>query len=276
MKYKKLFIIISCCIGFILLCTILSFTLFRVHKVELHFKNETINLSSEEEQEYIIKSSKVSYSKPIFAVNKKKLIENMELANPYLKVVNIETIFPNKLVVHCAEREITFAIEIDNDTYFIVDSDLKVLETYQTYDKAYESTQQNAILLRGLHIENKSAKMGEILTLSEEVNVAKLISDTLLSYNRPVAEQRAMFKEVRVGYERSRYTLQSEMKLTFVTFDGFEVNVYDVESLFSKKMGYILALIPKYYDKANDYTMEFNINPKDETDIFLQLKSKNN
>ena len=65
------------------------------------------------------------------------------------------------------------------------------------------------------------------------------------------------------------------MKLTFVTFDNFEINVYDVESLFAKKMSYILALIPKYYDKANDYTMEFNINPNDETDIYLQLKAKN-
>lgn len=276
MKYKRLFIMLSCCIGFLLLCTVLSFTLFRVHKVELHFKNETLNLSSEEEHEYIIKSSKVSYSTPVFAINKRNLIENMELSNPYLKVINIETVFPNKLVVHCAEREVTFAIEIDNNTYFIVDSDLKILETYQTYDKAYESTQTNAILLRGIHVENKSAKMGEALICTENFNVAKLISDTLLSYNRPIAEQRAMFKEIRVGYERSRYTLQSEMKLTFVTFDNFEINVYDIESLFTKKMGYILALIPKYYDKANDYTMHFNINPKDQSDIFLQLKSIKN
>ena len=39
-----------------------------------------------------------------------------------------------------------------------------------------------------------------------------------------------MFKEIRVGYERSKYTLQSQMKLTFITFDNFEVNVFDVES----------------------------------------------
>jgi hypothetical protein len=55
----------------------------------------------------------------LFDLNGKSLFpafveKNLEKENSYLKVINIETIFPNKLIVHCAEREEFFSIKKNN------------------------------------------------------------------------------------------------------------------------------------------------------------------
>ena len=77
--------------------------------------------ATEEDKQAIINSGGFSYGIPVFAVNKTEIINKLEKENYYLKVVNIETVFPNKLIVHCAEREELFSIKLSENLYYICD-----------------------------------------------------------------------------------------------------------------------------------------------------------
>ena len=121
MKNKRLLIILCSIVGAIVLCFILSFTLFGLKSVELHFKNETTIFASSEQKQAVISSGDFAFSMPIFSANKTEITKKLEKENSYLEVVNIETVFPNKLVVHCAEREELFAIKTGENLYYICD-----------------------------------------------------------------------------------------------------------------------------------------------------------
>ena len=77
MKHKKLIIFCSI-IGAIILCILLCFTLFRVHSVELNFKNNSSIYLTQESKQNVINSGGFSFKKPIFAVNKKQITKNLE------------------------------------------------------------------------------------------------------------------------------------------------------------------------------------------------------
>ena len=130
MKYKRLIIILSSIFAFVVLCTILSFTLFRATNISFDFKNQTTIFASTEKQNEVIKSGKINTSIPIFSLNKRQIVNNLERKNPYLKVINIETQFPNKLILHCAEREELFCIKSRDDLYYYCDEDLKILNIF--------------------------------------------------------------------------------------------------------------------------------------------------
>ena len=63
----------------------------------------------------------------------------MESQNPYLKVINIETVFPNKLILHCAEREELFCIKGRDDLYYICDEELKILDVRESFENGKEN-----------------------------------------------------------------------------------------------------------------------------------------
>ena len=124
MKYKRLIIVLCSILGAVVLCTILSFTLFRVHNVSLNFKNQTSLFATEQAKNQIISSANINYSIPIFTLNKSEIKQNLESKNPYLKVINIETVFPNGIVIHCAQREEMVCVESREDRYYICDEEL--------------------------------------------------------------------------------------------------------------------------------------------------------
>ena len=58
----------------------------------------------------ITNDSSIGKGTSIFAVNKKNITNELEKNNPRLKIINIETVFPNKFNLHCNEREELVAI----------------------------------------------------------------------------------------------------------------------------------------------------------------------
>ena len=145
LKKRKCILILSIVGGIIGLFVLLSFTLFGLHSIEVDFRTSTQNLSEEQ----VLENLTFKKNCPVYFQSKKKCIKKIEDALPYANVINIETIFPSKMVIHVAERIEVYAVEGEDGTY-ICDNELRVLRK----EDSFISTSQNAILL----------------TLEEEVN----------------------------------------------------------------------------------------------------------
>ena len=228
MKYKKLVIILSVVVGVVALGFILSYTLFRLNKVEINFKNEII-MSKEVKAESIIESANFSYSIPIFACNKSQITNRIEKLNPYVKVINIETVFPNRLILHVAQREEFFVIQVDDNLYCICDDELKVLKYHNEDNKdqleEYFNKKENAILIDGVEVINKNAQKGDCLQLYNNENIIKNLSRAFAYNNKTIADIKGMFKKIAISYETNFYTKNNETVLTLTTFDNFDVKI---------------------------------------------------
>lgn len=268
MKYKKTLIILSSVVGSLLLIFILSFTLFRVHNVKLNFKNQTTIYASEERQTAVINSGNISRSVPIFSINKKVVAENLERENSYLKVINIETIFPNTLIIHCAEREELYSIKIGENLYYYCDEDLKILRL----DTSYVASQTGAILLEGVEVMNPSAKVGEYIKIISDEELVKSLGDVFAFNNKTIADVRGMFKEIKLSYKKDYYTAVSAPVLTFVTFDDFCVELGLANSYLIEKVNLMLALIPQSASKYGEYKLIIEINPQNVADSYIRYE----
>ena len=130
MKSKRL-IVMLCALAFLTVLIVVNSTIFTLQKVSINWLTSTIQL--ENLNNYDLTNS-VSRGGSIFLVNKQKIIAKLEKDNSYLRVVSIETVFPNKLVIHSAERESLYAIRMTSVEgsadykYAIVDELGKVLD----------------------------------------------------------------------------------------------------------------------------------------------------
>ena len=272
MKYKRLLIILSSLVGAVILCFILAFTLFRLSKVELNFKNDTTLFASVEQHNFVVNSGGFNFGLPVFAANKKEIAQNLEKQNPYLKVINIETAFPNKLIVHCAEREELFAIKCGESLYYIVDEELKILKL----DANFNNKQTNALLLSDVEIQNKTAEVGEHLILHNSESIIKNISNSFAYNNKTVVDIKGMFKEIKLSYAINYYTSTSSAVLNFITHDNFKIKIDLPTHNLIEKINLMLALIPESIDKYETHELIIAINPNNLTDTYIRYEKLDN
>ncbi len=278
-KYKKLIIALSVVLGVVLVCVILNFTLFSLQTVEVNFKNEPM-IFTDESKDSISNNSAIKKGTSVFALSKKEITNQLERDNPYLKVINIETVFPNKIIIHCAEREETYAVKASETKYFICDADFKVLNITTTY----YNEQYNPILFTGLEniITNTNrVNAGEFLEFSSEEEILKNIGTSLLKNNKSVAEQRALIQSIELTSGIDAVTSKNMPYLIIKDFNGFQTNIYRLETLLAEKMQYMFATISQviyspeifYADELEDGTISLDQISEDYyLDYVLQIR----
>lgn len=124
---KKKIVIISILIGIILLNIILFGLVFCLRKQQVKIEGEAIEVSSEQ----IIETANLKNGKSIFALDKEKAINNIELKYPDLKVIQIKTISVIEIQIVVRKRYETYFVE-NNSKFYILDEDLKVLSIEET------------------------------------------------------------------------------------------------------------------------------------------------
>ena len=154
---KKVIIAFSVLVAVIGLALLLSYTLFALRDVELDYRTRHTNITATDEE--IIESGQIDMGGTIFFRNKKKIEERIENANPYVDVINIETVFPSKFVIHIKERTKVYAIAGEGE-YYYCDENLRVLEIAQTL------SQDAPILLEG-DFTVKRMQVGQYVTFLE-------------------------------------------------------------------------------------------------------------
>ena len=122
MKNKRLVILLSV-FSFLVLIAVLCSTVFTVKSVSLNWLTTRVNFVDMDNEI----TANVELGESVFLVDKGAIIQKLERKYPYLKVVSAEVKFPNKLVLHTAERQELYSLKIKSNSYAILDSDCKVL-----------------------------------------------------------------------------------------------------------------------------------------------------
>lgn len=237
MKKNKSLIIILSVFAFIVLLVVLSSTVFCLKNVELNFLSNTINLT--EKSDDILASGEFKFNQSIFFANKSQYKQNLEENNPYIKIVNIETIFPNKLRINAVERNELLALKgYENNEfkgYMILDDSLKVLAT----QNSFVNTKNNSIIVK-FEDENPTFVIaGKVFENNQyKTNLTKLC-DELLAYNNNVNLLKANFEEI---------TFNANGSLMIKMRSGSQILLENYNSKFSEK--FMLGL--STYDKLEN------------------------
>jgi len=269
---KKFIIWAVSILSFIGICAILCFTLFALNTVSVNFKS--VPSLYEANQQEIIESGEFLNGTSVFFMNKKTNQEKIEKAYPYVKVINIETVFPNKMVVHCIEREEFFAINFETSKYYICDEEFKILRILDD-TVLYESTQNSPVLVEGCGEIDTSLSPGNFLNLKPEFEkVLKRLSPAFKLNNRTCAEQKAIIKRVELlmcaSVKYNEYTVA--LKLT--DFSDFETTIIDAADFLELKINYFLAINAEILDEDKQNS-ELTIYQKFSGEFVAHKKIKN-
>lgn len=225
--------------GFFGVLTILCFTLFSLNSVRVEFHNATITYSTEEAKTEIIETANFSKTS-VFLLDKQGYESILERSFPSLEIINIETVFPNNLVIHCNEREPVFAVKFING-YYICDTDFKVLEVLE--QETYASTQSNYILLETYSSISTALTAGEFINIAE-TDVLKNISPSFELTNRNICVQMALIKEIKIINTVDVFNPLSQINygLELTDFNGLKTIITVAKNKLAEKINLFCAL----------------------------------
>lgn len=190
------------------------FTVFLLKDVKVELKTGTEHLTQEVVSE--IENEALKTGGSVLFLGKEKLISRLEKQFPYLKIVNIETQIPNKLVIHAAEREELFAVNSGEKSYFL-DEEFKIL---RVENSNYSKQENGAVLLSfgsvfinsedkayaaGVDLKLDGAEAGQTLNIgnsSEEQNYfSKKLETIALSILTSFEENGLQIQDVRSRFQ---------------------------------------------------------------------------
>ena len=246
---KKLLITFSVCFGVIAVLLILMWTLFGLSSVSVERHSTTQNLVVTDEE--IVAAGQFRMHASVLFEGKKKSIENIEkFASEnenfaYIRVLNIETRFPNKFVIHIAEREELFAVEKDGQV-LICDRDLRVLRK----TNSFTNTNQNAILLSGLTIENTDIAVGDFLSVGQ--GAIKNFYSSMLKNNRDLSEQLGKFEKITLSAYTDDVTNKEYVSMKLETFAGKTFVINNIDFALADKVQKMFAVESAIYSAHTD------------------------
>lgn len=250
---KKAIIITSVCVGVVAVVLILFWTLFALSSVTVEFHTTTKNLTLSEEE--IVEAGDFSYGASVLFDGKNKYVERLNKKAgedekfAYLEVVNIETVFPNRYIIHVAEREEVFAYQTGNEV-LILDDDLRVLRKESLADgESYISSKENAIELKNLTILNDEINVGDFLEVAQ-TGVLEF-NNAFLANNRALAEQKGFVKEILLGVNHVEITEMDYVSATILTHSGREFVINNIDFALANKIQLMFALDSALYNQIN-------------------------
>lgn len=207
MKTKRLVILLSI-FALLIVIVVLSSTLFSLSKVEVAFMEVPTNFSINNNQE-IIDSGEFDFNQSIFLVNKSKHIANIESEFPKLKVIGIETKFPNKLVVQVVERQEFLALyNFEDDNYYVVDGDMKILRI------------ANELAVTGIAKcmitqDLQNYKVGDFIAFDRETTILSNLASAFWQCNYSEKEMNELVKSVYVDTANNELVISTYCKFHF-------------------------------------------------------------
>ena len=229
MNRSKLFI--GLFIFFILIVitiVLLACTVFVVRNV---YVDSDVSSSLVNEDD-IIASSGLTRGRSIITISKEKVINSIEKNNPYVQVVSVSRVFPNKVIVEITVRTGVMVIASSTgDTYALVDTSLKVLNVSDTV----EALSDTYTVISGVTFDipqmGAESLIGSQLSLNK-LGCAEAISDIAKSAEKcNIGAQRfaTLFKEIAF-YEKDGVLsvhIRTQKGVTFVLDKSQVSDLYD-------------------------------------------------
>lgn len=235
---KKVIVAVSSFVFLVGLIILLSFTVFSLKSVEIDFRTSHAKITATEEE--IVDAGEFKMGASVFFHGKNEYEEKIEKLSPYIKVVNIETVFPSKFVVHLVERQEVYAIAFENGHY-ICDEEFRILDI----DLAFDSTQSNAMLLNlASPLTQKDLHIGEFLKVDNPK-----IYETFFENNRTLGEQTEMIKSITISSEENKTTKKHQTVATLSLFSGQTVRLVNT----SYGLTYKVKLFIEVYSQLFNY-----------------------
>lgn len=276
-KHKIKFIILLVFVLILVTAIILMFTLFALKSVELEFKTETLNISYDQQED--IKQKTHEYGGSVLFIGKEKIVNDLENQFPYLKIVNIETVFPNKLIIHCAEREELFVINSQNKFYYL-DEELKLLKISDINDNTCINLNFEDIILDdslnppsykivNLDLNLSNAEEGQfiklinndggVFLLNKLEDISKFILTAFEQNNRQIDIVKQQFKEFEIFYKAQKITESSlawRICLRLVDRNDYEIQIVDCDVVLAEKISVLYDALT--YAVSNPEKLEEN------------------
>ena len=229
MNRSKLFIGIF--IAFILIVitiVLLACTVFVVRSVsvESEVASDVIN------EDKIIESSGISLGRSIISISKEKALTSIEKANPYVEVLSITRVFPNKIIIKATERRgVMLVSSLTGEEYALVDSSLKVLNVAASA----ESLSTTATVVSGVYFNAPESGVetliGSKLILDKTIcaDIIAEIADCAAFYNFRAERFSAIFKQITFIEQEGVITVfvRTVKGVTFVLDKSLTSDVYD-------------------------------------------------
>lgn len=286
-KHKKLIIVLSVIVALLITLIVLMFTLFSLKSVEIEFETGNKIITNEMQSQII---SEIDLGGTVFFKNKDEMTSKIEKKYPYVKVINIETILPNKFIIHIAERQEIYAITSLNRTCYL-DNELKVL---RINEGNFISVSTNAIKLDlfGLDFDLSAFSEGQFFDISEltinssnkTINLGEQTQEVLNNLlncfqinNRTLVDLKALAKSITfstyIDYRNGETALQAKI----VDFNDFEIFILcPCENLEDKVSNMLYAyekIMLESPEKLNTHKMTVYTNKKGENLVIIEQKS---
>lgn len=222
---KKWIIASSIVLGVIGLCVIFAFTLFSLKKVSVDFRTSITNISATEDE--IIESANFKYGSSVFFHGKNGYISNIEKSYPYIKVINIETVFPSKFIIHVAEREEIFAVK-NGENYYITDDEFKILRI----ENDFIPSSSNAMLIEGVSINSNTYNIGDFLNITGYYE----IYDALYENNLPNGECNNIIEKITFSTVYDAVLKKNINTVSLKLFNGMTFEILNCDYGLSAKI----------------------------------------
>ena len=236
MKHKKLYIGLSIFVLVLGLLFLFSFTVFAVRDIEVDWKTNKTNITQSDDD--IIASADFRIGGSVFFHGKKTYIENIEKENPYIEVLNIETVFPSKFIIHLKERLEVYCFKTQKG-YYVCDDKLKVLKILENFD----STEENAILVDGV-VVSQNYEVGQVIKVENFANIYQ----SLYENNRTLAIQQSIIKEIKFSVVKDENISKDMLLASITTFNGMKYNIYNCDYGLLAKTKMFMTVYSQIFD----------------------------
>lgn len=233
MKSKRLIILLSILI-FVTVLIVLNSTLFTLQNVSVNWLTTKNTLQNVKDYELV---KGVSKGQSIFLVKKDIIAKDLEKEHPYLRVVSIETKFPNKIVVHTAERQSLYAIKLTNEKdYAVLDENGKVLKIDE-YDNIFESNESTLETTpikiefkNNLSIKDDDLEEGEFIKINNVANLLSTLSLSLRESGYEPLTSKGVLKSIQVESNGEN------TDIWLYTWSGLIIKVNNIEGKSTEKL----------------------------------------
>lgn len=242
MTKRRLLIVVIITIVFVLVFSFSS-TVFELKVVDVAFYNNGQMVSYTPElsaiRQRIISETTFDYGSSIFFVSNDKYNGQIEYNEPNLKVLGMEKIFPNKLLIKMGRRDVSFYFVADGQAY-LLDCEFKLIDI-QPAQEWQNTLLQKQGKVKGIYFENNGIRQDYFTFFGLSKNV--LDCGQFLTQSNKIFNSTAnlhcfanLNKEMFDNMNEIIFCLDGQVvKVKISTFSGVLMEVEDVLEKFDEK-----------------------------------------
>ncbi len=211
------------------------FAAFFISSSFFQIKHIEVNGNQNVTREEVVKLSSVYYGENIFRINKKNSMKSI-FQNPYVKLIKIRRVMPNKVIIDIVERQAAAYVPYVG-SYLNIDEEGMILEVKPAINKP------NLPIVRGMAFE--TFKIGEILSIKDkdQLNMMKTLIGEL--------------KNASLMGKVSEMDIANKSEIRLLTKTGIKINVGEMADI-SYRISFAKSILEDVEKRSMRGTIEMS------------------